>query len=387
MVEALARRAADGGFAAAHAAGEDWREVVEACLGALAPLPEGANLGWVYATDALEGDFERIVEALRAGTGLSQWIGTLGTGISACGVELHDRPALAVLVGALPEDSFRLFRPVSGDFGPFAARHGAWVEAQTPFFGIVHADPRIPNLADVVADLSARTSAFLVGGLTASRGEFPQVVEGPETSGGLVHGGVSGALFASGLEVVSGLTQGCSPIAPSRTVTEAEGNVIMAIDDRPAYEVFAEDIGELLARDLRRVAGYIFVAFPVAESDTGDYLVRNLTGVDMERGWLAVGHLVQPGQRVMFCRRDHAAAVEDMKRMLADVKRRSERPPRAGLYYSCVARGPSLFGTESDELKLVREELGEFPLVGFFANGEIAHDRLYGYTGVLALFL
>jgi small ligand-binding sensory domain FIST len=25
--------------------------------------------------------------------------------------------------------------------------------------------------------------------------------------------------------------------------------------------------------------------------------------------------------------------------------------------------------------------------VGFFCNGEISHNRLYGYTGVLTLFL
>ena len=109
--------------------------------------------------------------------------------------------------------------------------------------------------------------------------------------------------------------------------------------------------------------------------------------IDPERGWLAVGHLVSPGDKIMFCRRDHDAAVADMKRMLVDVKRRAERPPRAGVYYSCVARGPHLFGSDSEELKMIRDELGDLPLVGFFANGEISHDRLYGYTGVLALFL
>ena len=61
--------------------------------------------------------------------------------------------------------------------------------------------------------------------------------------------------------------------------------------------------------------------------------------------------------------------------------------PKAGLYFSCVARGPNLFGVDSEELKTIRETLGDFPLAGFFGNGEIAHDRLYGYTGVLALFL
>ena len=52
-----------------------------------------------------------------------------------------------------------------------------------------------------------------------------------------------------------------------------------------------------------------------------------------------------------------------------------------------MARGQNLFGTDSEELRLVESELGAFPLVGFFANGEICNNRLYGYTGVIALFL
>ena len=73
--------------------------------------------------------------------------------------------------------------------------------------------------------------------------------------------------------------------------------------------------------------------------------------------------------------------------MLADVKRRAGNPPKAAVYYSCVARGPHLFGPNSEELKLVHEILGDLPLVGFYANGEISNNRLYGYTGVLALFV
>jgi small ligand-binding sensory domain FIST len=38
------------------------------------------------------------------------------------------------------------------------------------------------------------------------------------------------------------------------------------------------------------------------------------------------------------------------------------------------------------ELAQVRQALGDIPLVGFFCNGEISRDRLYGYTGVLTLF-
>jgi small ligand-binding sensory domain FIST len=51
-----------------------------------------------------------------------------------------------------------------------------------------------------------------------------------------------------------------------------------------------------------------------------------------------------------------------------------------------VARGAALFGDAGVETGLIRETLGEFPLIGFFANGEISRDRLYGHTGVLTLF-
>ena len=74
--------------------------------------------------------------------------------------------------------------------------------------------------------------------------------------------------------------------------------------------------------------------------------------------------------------------------MLKDLRKRAGNAAiRGGLYYSCCARGPNQFGNNSEELGLIAEELGDFPLVGFFANGEISNNRLYGYTGVLTLFL
>jgi len=60
--------------------------------------------------------------------------------------------------------------------------------------------------------------------------------------------------------------------------------------------------------------------------------------------------------------------------------------PRGALYFSCLARGEHMFGARGAELELIRRVLGEVPLVGFFCNGEISRDRLYGYTGVLTLF-
>jgi small ligand-binding sensory domain FIST len=72
--------------------------------------------------------------------------------------------------------------------------------------------------------------------------------------------------------------------------------------------------------------------------------------------------------------------------MIYDLKDDLTETPKAALYHACVGRGESMFGERGAELRLIREHLGDIPLVGFFANGEIARDRLYGYTGVLTIF-
>jgi small ligand-binding sensory domain FIST len=369
------------GFRAAHAAGGPWSSLVTSCLAQLTPLPEGASLGFVYATDGLAGDLGSILTFLRERTHIVDWVGSVGLGICASGVETFDAPGLAIMVAALPAGSFRVFAPIAGDFDRFSAETAPWVERHPGALGIIHGDPRQTAAAETVAALTARGAAFLVGALSSARTAPLQI------AGRVVEGGLSGVLLASEIGVATGLTQGCSPIGPVHQITEAADNVIMALDGRPALDVFREDIGELLSRDMRRVAGLIFAGLPVVGSDTGDYLVRNLVALDIEHKWLAVAHEVAIGDRVLFCRRDAPSAIADLKRMLAGLKHRAAGPPKAGLYYSCVGRGPNLFGDNSAELGLVREALGDFPLVGFFGNGEISNDRLYGYTAVLTLFL
>jgi small ligand-binding sensory domain FIST len=88
----------------------------------------------------------------------------------------------------------------------------------------------------------------------------------------------------------------------------------------------------------------------------------------------------------MFCRRDAKTARDDLERVLREARESIGGTPRGGLYFSCLGRGESLFGSGSAELRLITQYLGEFPLAGFFGNGEVSHDRLYGYTGVLLLF-
>lgn len=372
-------------FKAGHGHGDDWAAASKACLDALGDLPPGANVGILYATEALADDLASVLTFVRSRTGIERWVGTIGHGIAASGVEYHGVPAVAILVAALPGEAFRVFDPIErsaaeAGLDSFRAAHADWTREHGVAVALVHADPRTPQVPQIVHDLVADASLYLIGGLTGGRERFPQIADR------VTEGGVSGVLLAPEVPVQVGVAQGCTPLGTVHTISQGSGNEIEMIDERPALDVFKEEIGELLAKDLRRVGGYIFAAFPIMGTDTGDYVVRNLVSIDPARGAIGVAESVAPGQRIMFCRRDHAAAVEDLRRMVTDVAQRAGPQPKAALYHSCVARGPHLFGADSAELKLVQDTLGDVPLIGFFANGEICNDRLYGYTGVLTVF-
>lgn len=370
-------------FRAAHATAKNWQAAAADIILQIGRLGAQHRLGFVYVTDAFADSLDDIAVFLKQTTGVPQWVGTVGMGICGAGQEYFDQPAMSVLVAPIPESAFRVFSGVKPDAAPVLSQHKEWLSSVDVPLGILHGDPSNEKVPQLIADIAETTSGFLVGGLTASRRRNVQL------AGAVAEGDLSGVLISlADVPVQAGLTQGCSPIGPVRTITSVADNVILEIDGRSALAVLKEDIGEVLSRDLRRIDGYIFVSFPVKGSDKADYVVRNLVGIDVENEAIAVGEYPAQGDAVMFCRRDHVSAVTDLNRMLMELKERTgDAPIRGGLYYSCIARGPNQFGGDSAELNIIKDALGEFPLAGFFANGEISHNRLYGYTGVLTLFL
>lgn len=372
-------------FSYAHAAASTWQDAADACLTQLDGAAHEANLGFLYFTDHLADDASRILAYLKQHSSVRQWTGAVGIGICASGCEYLDQPALAVMLGSFDKGSFRIFSGLSSaeDLGAQPMKCGS----APANFAVVHGDPANAAIAEIIVELTDHIeSGFVVGGLTSSRRRNVQIANR------VLRGGASGVLFASEVVISTRLTQGCTPIAKPHIITGCQRNLIMTLDDRPALDVFIADIGETLARDLNRLGGLIFAGLPIPGSnlpggDIGDYLVRNLVGIDPTNKIIAIGDWVASGMSIMFCRRDRATATLDMERMLTSIKSGLYGKPKGGLYYSCLGRGASLFGDDSEELKMIRAALGEFPLVGMFCNGEISHNRLYGYTGVLTLFV
>jgi len=334
------------------------------------------DLGFVYTTDGLADDLAGIITGLQQTTGITDWFGTVGIGVCATGRACFASPAIAVLACNLDGAGYRKLQNLSS--------LGSSEQGRTPEFmaglGIVHGDPRNPEVAAIIERLANDNGLYLVGGLSAGERALPQV------AGEVDEGGVTGVQLGTGVNVVVGLTQGCYPIGPAHTVIRGERNILAQLDGGSAYEMLCEDLGVADGVDPRPWLGNVHAAVLVAGSDTGDYLVRNLIGLDPSNGLVAIAEEVDAGDRIMFVRRDAESAAKDVARMLEEMKSRSSASPKGALYYSCVARGPNLFDDDSFELRAIQDAFGVIPLVGFFGNGEISNNRIYGYTGVLTLF-
>ncbi len=365
-------------FKLGHAAENEWQKAADQVIQQIGACEE-CNLAFLYVTDAFSNELSKLLRYLKEQTGIAHWVGSIGNGICCTNTEYYDQPAIVVLACQFPQEQFRVFdmaqeeqqAPPPANPNDFSLRPA-----------VVHGDPRNGHLPETIQELPEQLgNGYLIGGLTSSENHYFQVADD------LTEGSLSGVIFED-VPMVTGLSQGCTPITGPRKLTACDHHMAITIDERPALEVFKEDIGEVLARDIDRAAGYIFAAFPVRGSDTGDYLVRNVVGFDPDNNLLAIGEHMTPDTPIMFCRRDGKSAIEDMQRMLADVKKRLKgAEPKGGLYISCLGRGRHLFGENSEEMKMISEVFGDIPLVGFYANGEIAGQRLYGYTGVLTLFL
>lgn len=370
-------------FRYGHAVSAVWDTAADACLEALGSGHDPvSSLGFLYAREELAPEMAAILGRFRERTGVEHWVGTVGGGICATGTEYYEGAALAAMVGSFAPGSFRVFAGVGDDLSVFNAAHGEWAARHHPRLALVHADPRTPDVPRLVEALAERLEdGFLVGGIASGEGDVVHLADG------VWRGGLSGVMFSEQVSLSTRLSQGCSPIGPRREISESERNVLVKLDGRPALDALREDIGEVLSRDLSRIGGYIFAGLPIEGSDTGDYLVRNLVGIDTQEGLVAIGDWARAGAQVLFCRRDAQTARNDLGRMLEGLVRTLTGPPRGAVYVSCLGRGANLFGGDSAELRLVRDVLGEVPLVGFYANGEISHRRVYGYTAVLTLFL
>ena len=399
-------------FASVSASGTDWRDTAKNVLEQLESIKTDGvkfNLGFVYISDELVADAVSIVNLFKSVTGIDHWIGCNGIGVFGSGLVHMGGPAISTMVTGMDEESFSFFTTASEGSEDTQHNFENWKQKNETVLAYMHGIPLGDSEPEAaIVDLSYQIKTFMVGGLSSSRQGHVHI------AGAVFEEGLSGICFSSGLEISTALSQGCQPMGGLHTITKCDEHFIYEIDGYPPFEVFEGDLRSFIQgktsaeidfeaideheddeakfpepfQNLMR--GDIHIAFMVTGSDKKDFLVRNILGMDLEQNVLAVNYIPQVGDHIVFCHRDEETIQAELSTMLLDLrarvtKERGEFSPKGALYVSCLGRTMPE-GMANSELEIIREIIGEIPLAGFYASGEISNQRLYGYTGIITLF-
>lgn len=351
-----------------------------------------ADLAVVFFTADHAPAGQKLAAALSKSAGTDEIVGSSGAGVLTIDGEIEGGPGVAVLVFASDGVSAKSFlhhplRARAAEIGAGLARASGGESLLVAFPDSYNLDPRA-----FFDGMEEGGFVPLVGAGSSENGAAGKTFQLHRESltTNALAGFALGGSFAASIDV----TQGCQPIGREMTITKCEGNFIFEIDHRPAFESFARVVKGPLSDDLGRALAYVFAGLPAEPGKNsvgaGEYLVRNIAGVDPERGIVAVAEEVFEGERMLFTLRDAGRAREDLEQMLArQAESLGGKPPAMGFYFNCCARGRSLYQMEGIDAAYIRRALGDFPLIGLFGGFELAplgrKNHLFAYTGVLAL--
>ncbi len=370
----------------------DWQVAVDQ---ALHGVPAGADLVFLFASYHHAERYPEIVGAVHERLRPGLLAGCSGQAVITTGREIEGGPGLTLLSLSLPGATLTLKRVTQGDLDGAGA---ALTERLLPPAGVnawaVLADPfTIDSEALVTALAAAYPGTPILGGMASAfpGGRSAYLFEGADlAAGGALLLAVGGAWTIH--PVVS---QGAAPIGQSWTVTEAERNFIAGIGGRPALEVLMETLRALPAEEQQRAGRNLLAGLAMDEYrdelGRGDFLIRNLIGVDRERGAIAINDEVRVGQTLQFQLRDAAAAGEELDALLAEARDAIGGEAAGGLLCACNGRGQGMFGEPDHDAAAIAAGLGPLPIAGLFCNGEIGPvggtPFVHGFTASLALFV
>jgi len=357
------------------------------------------SLGLVFMSPRFFPHATQVLELLRVHARIPLLVGCSSAALIAGDQEIEENPGVVLGLYQLPEAALHPFRFTQGqveqaggpefwqkETGLKPGEANGWLAFADPFH--LDSESWLNGWNDAYAPLP------VVGGLASGSPSQPltQVYLNGEV---FEEGGVAVAI-AGGVRPASVISQGCTPIGETWTITKAERNFIHEIGNRPAYQVLAETFNSLPVAEQKKSRGNLFIGLVVneylEEFHRGDFLIRNLIGADPNGGTIAVGAFPRAGQTVQFQRRDATTATEDITALLQRAKKQAAgRHVYGGCLCSCNGRGKHLFGEANHDARHVQQEFGPMGLAGFFCNGEIGpvgeKNFLHGYTASLALFV
>jgi len=368
----------------------------EATAGALAQAGLSRAAGALcFATPAYGAAYPMILRTVASEAHTREVAGCSSVGVIAGETEIESGSALAVMVfGGEELHPKRFFVPTLR--GRSAGVAAEVASAVRPHLGKSNLLVLFADTYNFEAEATVEALATELPGVTIAGGGASEDGSIGETfvfCGDTVSSNaVSGMLLGGDFKLTVASSNACGPIGGAHRVTAARDNILIELDGRPAYEVFAQAAGPL-AGDLRRALSYVFVAIPIYENaqtiERGQFVVRNIVGASEEHGVIAVAFQPKVGDTVGFVLRDGERSRQDLKAELEELAERLDSPPAFGLYFDCVSRGAGLYNIPGHDCAYIRRYLGPIPLAGFFTGFEIGplgeQPSILQYSGLLAL--
>ena len=360
---------------------------------------ETVSLGLLFTTPGFFPHAKALLELLRVHARIPLLVGCSSTGLIAGDSEIEEADGLSLALYSLPDADLKGVHftqsQVEEANGAAYWRLETGVEPEGTNGWLVFMDP---FHIDAETWLEGWNEAYaplpVFGGLAS--GVFADQTTQVYLNGEVYEEGGVALSVGGDVKLAGVISQGCTPIGETWTLTRVEQNLIHRIANRPAYEVLVETVSKMSPEDQKKARGNLFIGLVVNEYledfHRGDFLVRNLIGGDPQTGVLAVRALPRMGQTMQFQRRDASAATEDMSELLARTRKGlGGATIYGGCLCCCNGRGKHLFGRPSHDAQLVQQQMGGIGLAGFFCNGEIGpvgeKNFLHGYTASLALFV
>jgi small ligand-binding sensory domain FIST len=319
-------------------------------------------------------------------------IGCSAGGVIGGAKEIERRPGVSLTVAALPDVTLTPFHLNTDDPSEWQL-HIVPAPGTQPHF-LLLADPFSFNPEPFLKGLDrAYPAGRKIGGLASggrSAGENALFL-GDETR----RAGLIGVAMSGNIQVDTIVAQGCRPIGQPMFATKCQHNIIWELDGQPAVEVLQSLYRQLDPADQELAQHSLFIGVVMNEAQheyrQGDFLIRNIAGMEPERGALVIAAMLHQGAVVQFHLRDAKTSAADLEQLLTAYAAASPGVRPAGaLLFSCLGRGMYLYGEPDHDTNAFRDHLGVVPLGGFFCNGEIGPVQgstfLHGYTSAFGLF-
>ena len=361
------------------------------------------DLGILFVSNTFASEYPRLLPLIAEKINIKHLIGCSGGGIVGDGRELEQLPALSLLVAHLPNVQMRTFHILEEELPDLDSPPDLWQTLisvdpkEQPSF-VILGDPFSFPITDFLRGLDfAYPSTVKVGGLASSGGLGANALFCDRGDDGykLQRQGLVGVALWGDITIDAVVAQGCRPIGKPLQVSECDRNIILSLDDKTPLEVLQDVVSELDPSDRDLAQHSLFIGVVMNEfklmPEQGDFLIRNIIGVDPKTGAIAVGDRMRPGQRIQLHLRDAKASEEDLEEALIRYHGQVDpSQPSAAVMFSCLGRGERLYGKPDFDSTIFSKHMGNIPLGGFFCSGEIGPvggtTFLHGYTSAFGIF-